>query len=259
MTSNQAIAVVTGGGGGIGAACSRMLAAQGWKTVVVDIDAERAREVAREIGGSSYAVDVSDAESVHALARRVEAEVGPVSGLVACAGMIPRPYRAEEEPLAHWDRMIGTNLRGVYVSCLAFGRFMRARRSGAIVNIGSLAGMGVLPLASYGTSKAGVIHLTGSLAADWGRRNVRVNCVSPGPVRTPTIEASYARGERDPTRMERQTALGRLVKPEEVAAAVCFLLSDQASAISGINLPVDAGVFATQLSNLYGVPAEVFS
>jgi NAD(P)-dependent dehydrogenase (short-subunit alcohol dehydrogenase family) len=136
---------------------------------------------------------------------------------------------------------------------------MLKRRQGAIVTIGSLAGMGVVPVNSYGTSKAGVIHLSRNLAVDWGRRNVRVNCISPGPVRTPTIEASYARGERNPIRMEQQTALGRLVRPEEVANAVAFLLSDRASAITGVNLPVDAGVLAAQLSNLYGVPADVFA
>jgi NAD(P)-dependent dehydrogenase (short-subunit alcohol dehydrogenase family) len=253
------IAVVTGGGGGIGAACARTLAADGWKTVVVDLDQDRACAVAGELDEKAYALDVGDAAAVKHLAERIESEVGAVTGLVACAGIIPKPYRAEAEPLDHWDQMMRVNLRGVYVTCLAFGAFMLKRRQGAIVTIGSLAGMGVVPVNSYGTSKAGVIHLSRNLAVDWGRRNVRVNCISPGPVRTPTIEASYARGERNPVRMEQQTALGRLVRPEEVANAVAFLLSDRASAITGVNLPVDAGVLAAQLSNLYGVPADVFA
>lgn len=252
------VAVVTGGGGGIGAACARSLAENEYTVAVVDLDEDNARRVAHETGGKAYTLDVGDEAAVKHLAQRIQSEIGSVDGLIACAGMIPKPYRAQDEPLDHWDRMIRINMRGVYVTCLAFGAAMLKRRSGSIVTIGSLGGMGVLPLNSYGTSKAGVIHLSMALAADWGRHNVRVNCVSPGPVRTPTIEASYARGERDPLRMENQTALGRLVRPEDVANAAVFLLSDRASAITGINLPVDSGVFATQLTNLYGVPADIF-
>jgi NAD(P)-dependent dehydrogenase (short-subunit alcohol dehydrogenase family) len=258
MAPKTGVAVVTGGGGGIGAECVRLLAEEGLTVVVLDIDGDRARDVAASVGGVGFAADVADADAIEALAARIEAEIGPVSALVTCAGMITRPCRAQEEMQDHWDLIMAVNLRGVYVSCVAFAKAMLERRKGSIVTIGSLAGMGVLPVNSYGTSKAGVIHLSQSLAADWGRRNVRVNCVSPGPVRTPAIEASYARGDRDPKRMESQTALGRLVRPREVAEAVCFLLSDRASAISGINLPVDAGVWATLLSNLFGAPEDVF-
>jgi NAD(P)-dependent dehydrogenase (short-subunit alcohol dehydrogenase family) len=259
MAPTQNVAVVTGGGGGIGAACARLLAEQGATTIVLDIDADRAREVASAIDGIGLQADVADAAAIAALAAKIEAEIGPVSSLVTCAGMITPPCRAHDEALDHWDRIITVNLRGTYVTCTAFARAMLERRRGAIVTIGSLAGMGVLPVNSYGTSKAGIIHLTQSLAADWGRGNIRVNCVSPGPVRTPAIEASYARGDRDPARMEAQTALGRLVQPHEVAEAVCFLLSDRASAISGTNLPVDAGVYASLLTNLFGAPKDIFA
>ena len=259
MEVSRPIAVITGGGGGIGAACAKMLADESWIVVVLDQNRESAEVVAKQVGGHAYVVDVGQSDAVYSIAKRIEVEVGPVAGLVACAGMIPKPYRAADEQIENWDRVMQVNLRGVYVSCIAFGSFMLKRRRGAIVTIGSVAGMGVVPLNSYGLSKSGVIYLSQHLAADWGRHNIRVNCVSPGPVRTPTIEASYARGERDPVRMEQQTALGRLVRPQEVAAAVCFLLSDRANAISGVNLPVDAGVCVTQLSNLYGVPAELYS
>jgi NAD(P)-dependent dehydrogenase (short-subunit alcohol dehydrogenase family) len=96
-----------------------------------------------------------------------------------------------------------------------------------------------------------------NFAVAWGRRNIRVNCVCPGPTRTPAVEASYARGERSPELMVRQTALGRLVRPEEVANAISFLLSDEASAITGVELSVDSGTLATQLWSLYGgVPGQ---
>jgi NAD(P)-dependent dehydrogenase (short-subunit alcohol dehydrogenase family) len=106
------IAVVTGGGGGIGAACARTLAADGWKTVVVDLDQDRACAVAGELDEKAYALDVGDAAAVKHLAERIESEVGAVTGLVACAGIIPKPYRAEAEPLDHWDQMMRVNLRG---------------------------------------------------------------------------------------------------------------------------------------------------
>jgi len=91
-----------------------------------------------------------------------------------------------------------------------------------------------------------------NFAVAWGRRGIRVNCVCPGPTRTPAVEASYARGERNPDTMIRQTALGRLVMPEQVANAIAFLLSEDAGAITGIELPVDSGTLATQLWGLYG-------
>jgi NAD(P)-dependent dehydrogenase (short-subunit alcohol dehydrogenase family) len=91
-----------------------------------------------------------------------------------------------------------------------------------------------------------------NFAVSWGRQGIRVNCVCPGPTRTPAVEASYARGERDPGTMIAQTALGRLVEPAQVANAVAFLLSDEAGAITGIELPVDSGTLAAQLWHLYG-------
>ena len=110
---------------------------------------------------------------------------------------------------------------------------------------------------AYGTSKAGVIHLTQQQAAEWGEFGVRANCVCPGPTRTPAVEASYARGERDPQTMIDQTALGRLVKPGQVASAIAFLLSEDAGAITGVELPVDAGTSATGLWGMYGGVAKL--
>jgi NAD(P)-dependent dehydrogenase (short-subunit alcohol dehydrogenase family) len=131
---------------------------------------------------------------------------------------------------------------------------MTKRKSGAIVTIGSLAAIGSAPMMGYGPSKAAVVKMTESMAVFWGRKGVRVNCICPGPVRTPTIEASYQRGERDPAVMERTTALGRLAMPSDVANAIAFLLSDQAAAITGTTLLVDAGVTAALLWNCFGGP-----
>lgn len=143
--------------------------------------------------------------------------------------------------MKEWDIVARIDLRGTYLACVAFGAPMAARGCGAIVNIASVAGMRSGPLHSYGPAKAGVISLGEGLAAEWGRKGVRVNTVSPGFTQTPALERGVAVGNLDATHMVASKALGRLVRPEEIAAAVAFLASDQASGITGVNLPVDAG------------------
>ena len=156
-----------------------------------------------------------------------------------------------------WDAIVRVNLTGTFRTLTAFGKGMVERQAGAIVTIGSITAFNSSPLQAYGPTKAGIINMSRNFAVAWGRHNVRVNCVCPGPTRTPAVEASYARGERSPELMVRQTALGRLVRPEEVANAISFLISDEASAITGIELSVDSGTLATQLWSLYGgVPGQ---
>lgn len=252
MNDSSRIVVVTGGGGGIGAACARAMARQGWHVIVCDIDKGRADAVAREVGGTAHALDIADAPAVEALASSVEAEIGPCSGLIACAAHLENPHQPEEQSLEEWRRIVDVNVSGSFHTCRTFGGRMAGRGRGAIVTIASITALGSSPLVAYGPSKAALVTMTRNLAVAWGRRQVRVNCVAPGPTLTPAVLASHARGERDPAVMERATALGRLVQPEEVAAAVTFLMSDQASAITGVVLPVDAGVSVTGIWNLYG-------
>ena len=118
---------------------------------------------------------------------------------------------------------------------------MAVRGGGAIVTIASIAGIRSMPLHAYSPAKAAVIEMTRCLAAEWGRSGVRVNAVSPGFTRTPALQAAIDKGERDVSLLEGNSALGRMVTPENIAEAVCFLCSDAASVITGINLPVDAG------------------
>jgi NAD(P)-dependent dehydrogenase (short-subunit alcohol dehydrogenase family) len=246
------IVVVTGGGGGIGAACARAMAQAGWRVVVCDIDMASAEAVAAEVGGVARSLDISDRAGVEAAAAWVEAELGPCSGLIACAAHLENPHKPEDQSPEEWERIIDVNVSGSFHTCRAFGSRMASRSQGAIVTIASITALGSSPLVAYGPSKAALITMTRNLAVAWGRRGVRVNCVAPGPTLTPAVLASHARGERDPTRMRNATATGRLVQPEEVAAAVAFLMSDQASAITGVVLPVDAGVTVAGLWNLYG-------
>ena len=256
MSAQEKIALVTGGAGGIGAACAAALARDGWRVVVCDIDGVGAQAVAQGVGGVARALDIADRHAVEATARWVESEIGPCSALVACAAMLENPHRPEDQSADEWQRIIDVNLSGSFHTCREFGQFMAARGRGAIVTIASITALGSSPLVAYGPAKAAMVAMTRNLAVAWGRRGVRVNCVAPGPTLTPAVAASHARGERDPQAMIRATALGRLVQPHEVAAPVAFLLSEAAAAITGVVLPVDAGVLVSGLWNLYGgVPA----
>jgi NAD(P)-dependent dehydrogenase (short-subunit alcohol dehydrogenase family) len=253
MPVNQLdVAVITGGGGGIGAACARRLATAGWKVAVCDIDGERARDVAQQVGGVGFDLDIADSQAVEALAARIEAEVGPCAALVACAAHLENPHRPEQQDLQEWQRILDVNISGSFHTCRAFGARMASRGRGAIVTIASITALGSSPLVAYGPAKAAMVAMTRNLAVAWGRRGVRVNCVAPGPTLTPAVAASHARGERNPETMIRATALGRLVQPGEIAAPVEFLLSPAAAAITGVILPVDAGVLVTGLWQMYG-------
>lgn len=252
MSASTGVAVVTGGASGIGEACAVALAAEGRRVVVVDIDIDRAKAVAARIGGVARQVDVGDEAAVEAAARAIEAGDGPVAVLVNSAGIIQRPVRPHEMPLATWDLVQRVDLRGTYVCCLAFARAMIARRAGCIVNISSVVGSRSAPLHSYAPAKAAVISMTQCLAAEWGPSGVRVNSVAPGYTMTPALRDAIDRGERRLESLTGSVALQRTVEPAQVAAAVAFLASDRADAITGVDLPVDAGWLASTSWVTYG-------
>ena len=250
--SMSPVAVVTGGAGGIGAATVRHLAKSGWRVAVLDRDEATASALATEVGGLAVAVDISSRAQMSAAAARVAESLGPCTGLVAGAAHLENPHAPENQDPDEWDRIVATNLTGTFLTLQLFGQHMLDVGRGSIVTLGSITALNASPLVAYGPTKAGIVAMTRNFAVAWGRKGIRVNCVCPGPTRTPAVEASYARGERDPEVMRRQTALGRLVKPEEVADVVGWLLSPQSSAVTGATIPVDAGVLASQLWNLYG-------
>jgi NAD(P)-dependent dehydrogenase (short-subunit alcohol dehydrogenase family) len=240
-------AIITGGGRSIGRATAVALAEAGAAVALLGRDPGALESVAKEVaarppGRTALPVtcDVSDPDAAEAAIRRCTAELGPVDVLVANAGVFQEWMGSEQLPLAEWDRVIATDLRGLWVCCQAAGRRMLARGSGSIVTVASIAGITGLPnMAAYNAAKAGVISLTKTLAAEWARRGVRVNCVAPG-----FIERDTEPLRDDPAasrHIEERTPLGRFGQPREVAMAVLFLASEASSFVTGSTLIVDGG------------------
>jgi NAD(P)-dependent dehydrogenase (short-subunit alcohol dehydrogenase family) len=246
------VALVTGGASGIGLASATLLVERGWRVVIGDLDLDRCKAAAEPIGAEVTVFDVSDEVGTEQAIKEIEDSHGPVDALLANAGLIQAPTPPEDFALADFDRIIAVNLRGVYVSCVAAGRRMAKRGTGGIVVMGSITALRSVPLHAYAPTKAAVVHMATCLAAEWGRSGVRVNAISPGFVGTPPLLAAIQRGQRNPQHLRETAALNRMVEPVEIARAVAFLLSDDASAITGINLPVDAGWLAGSHMATYG-------
>jgi 3-oxoacyl-[acyl-carrier protein] reductase len=230
------LALVTGGSRGIGRAIAVELANAGAQVVVgYRSGADEARQVAAEIGGRAVQADVSDREQA---ARLVE-EAGEIDILVNNAGLTRDGLivRMSDED---WRTVIDTNLGGVFATCRAAARGMMKRRSGAIVNLSSVVGVHGNPgQTNYAASKAGIIGFTKALARELATRNVRANAIAPGYIETGLTEV-LSDGVRDA--LLASTPLGRLGVPSDVAGAVRFLCSDEASFITGEVLLVDGGL-----------------
>jgi meso-butanediol dehydrogenase / (S,S)-butanediol dehydrogenase / diacetyl reductase len=232
-------ALVTGGGSGIGRAICRRFAAEGASVVVVDVVGERAEEVAAEIGGRAVQADVTVRADV---ARAVEA-AGRVDVLVNNAGGgTADDVRGigEEE----WDGDLALNLKSAFLCSQAVLPGMIERGTGVIVSIASVNGIAFFANEPYSAAKAGVISLTRSMAARYGRDGVRAVAIAPATIRTPIWQE---RVEKEPAifeRLVRWYPLGRVGEPEDVAAAAAFLASDDASWITGEVLRVDGGLLA---------------
>jgi len=250
----EPLAIVTGGASGIGAAVVGLLAERGWRPLALDIAAGAGGAEGASGAGVRWPVpvDVSDEEAVETAVAAIEAEHGPVVGLVNAAGVLGKMHPPQRLRMRDWDREMAVDLRGTYLTCRAAGTRMAARGAGAIVNIASVAGMSSAPVHGYGPAKAAVLNLTTTLAAEWGPRGVRVNAVSPGFTRTPALEAAFASGALAETELTRPAALRRLVEPAEIARAVLWLLGPEAGAVTGANIPVDAGFLAGVTWQAYG-------
>jgi NAD(P)-dependent dehydrogenase (short-subunit alcohol dehydrogenase family) len=239
------VAIVTGGGSGIGRAVARRFAAEGAAVAVADIAVDAAKAVAAEIqadGDSAFGlgVDVRDAEQVEALVDRAVLELGGVDVLMTAAGVLGFGSVVETEPDA-WNRVIGVNLTGTYLCTRAVIPRMVERGGGSIITVSSSTGAhdAAPGTAAYIASKGGVAMLTKAISVDHARQGIRANAIAPGPTDTPmlasvmTPEELRAFGEAMP--------IGRLARPEELAAAALFLASDEASYVTGAIFAVDGG------------------
>jgi 2-hydroxycyclohexanecarboxyl-CoA dehydrogenase len=239
-------ALVTGGASGIGAATCRRLAAEGARVAVTDLNAEGAGEVADEIDGAGYELDVRSDDSIRAAMQAAERDLGPIDVLVNNAGYDEWGWFTDTDP-ALWGRVLGVNLRGVIAVTHAVLPGMQERRRGRIVNVSSEAGrVGSSGSAVYSAAKGGVLGFTKALAIENGRYGITVNAVAPGPIETPLLmsapDAYGELGRRLIEGMVGQTALRRIGQPEEVAAAIAFLASDDASYVTGQAVGVSGGL-----------------
>ncbi|ROT31141.1 3-oxoacyl-ACP reductase FabG [Micromonospora sp. HM5-17] len=243
------VAVVTGGAQGIGAATARRLAAEGATVAVLDLSAERAEAVAAELtAGGSQAIgigcDVTDAVAVPAAIDRVVETYGRLDVLVNNAG-ITRDDLLFKMPLENWEAVLTTNLTSMFLCCQAAQRHMVPARYGRIVNLSSRSALGNRGQVNYAAAKAGVQGLTATLAIELGPFNITVNAVAPGYIATAMTAATAQRVGATPEEHQRQAAertpLRRVGQPEEVAAVIAFLASDDASYVSGQTLYVNGG------------------
>lgn len=238
------VVVVTGGGSGIGLETCLAAAHRGARVAVVDGDEASARAVADRVGGSAFVGDVSDKASVTETAARIEAEIGPIDGLVTSAG-ISTGGSTEEISEEFWDRVYAVNVKGTLFWMQAVIPSMKARGGGSIVTVSSqLSRAGGRGNAAYISSKGAVLSLTYTAALELSETGIRVNTVLPGATDTPMFNRSLGRApDPDAARERSRTrhAMQRFGKPEEIAAAIVFLLSDQAGFMTGVQLPVDGG------------------
>jgi NAD(P)-dependent dehydrogenase (short-subunit alcohol dehydrogenase family) len=247
------VAVITGAGSGIGLASARRLAAEGATVVVVDIDEAAGKAAAAETGGVFLAADVADEDQVRKLFDGIAARFGRIDIAFNNAGISP----PEDDSilttgLDAWRRVQEVNLTSVYLCCKYVLPHMRKAGKGSIINTASF--VAVLGAAtsqiSYTASKGGVLAMSRELGVQFAREGIRVNALCPGPVNTPLLQELFA---KDPERAARRLVhvpMGRFAEPEEIAAAVAFLASDDSSFITASQFLVDGGIAGAYVTPL---------
>jgi 2-hydroxycyclohexanecarboxyl-CoA dehydrogenase len=239
------VALVTGGASGIGAATCLRLAAEGARVAVCDRNAEGAGEVASQLDGQAFEMDVTDGGSVRECAAAVVSALGPVDALVNNAGTDEFGFFQHTEESV-WQRVLDVNLLGVMRSTHAVLPGMIEHGGGRIVNVASEAGrVGSSGSAAYSAAKGGVISFTKAIARESARYGVLCNAVAPGPIDTPLLRRAHEMGELGDKVVETMigtTAVRRLGRPEEVAAVIAFLCSDDASYVTGQTVGVSGGL-----------------
>lgn len=249
---NGKVALITGGGSGIGAAAGRLFARNGATVAIADLNDANAVLVAKEcaaLGAASapLTMEVTDEKSVEDGIATIVKRFGHIDVVVNSAGISLR-HPAMEMPIEAWDKVLAVNVKGTFLPSRVAARFMKTSGGGSIVNIASIMafsgfGLGGFPNPAYQASKGAVLNLTRALAVEWAPLKIRVNAVAPTYVRTPLINQLLAKP--DTVELIKQvTPLGRVAEPEEVAEAILFLAGPASSMTTGHTLAVDGGFLA---------------
>jgi len=239
----QRAVLVTGGATGIGNAIARRFVQEGAQVVIADINDAAGNQAAEDVGCHYVHCDVGDAGQAEAAVASVVDRFGRIEALVTAAAHTGGFHGAAEMPVAEWHEVIDISLSGVFFAAKYAAAAMQAGDGGSIVHIASVEGMtGAANHAAYVTAKSALFGLTRSMAIDYGRQGIRVNAISPGIIDSgrPDLE----RGKQDPARMafwRSMTVLDRMGRPDEIASVAAFLVSDEASYITGQNIAVDGG------------------
>jgi NAD(P)-dependent dehydrogenase (short-subunit alcohol dehydrogenase family) len=249
----ERVAVVTGGGSGIGLATTRRLASEGAKVVVADVDVAAGKAAAEEVDGLFVATDVTQADQVSELFRSAHDTYGRVDVAFNNAGISPPDDDSIlTTSLEAWKRVQDVNLTSVYLCCQAAIPYMRRQGKGSIINTASFVAVlgSATSQVSYTASKGGVLAMSRELGVQFARDGVRVNALCPGPVNTPLLQELFA---KDPERAARRLVhipIGRFGEPEEMAAAVAFLASDDSSFMTASTFLVDGGISGAYVTPL---------
>ena len=247
------VCVITGAGGGMGADAAEVFTDEGARVCVADVDGDAARKVAAALGWLAVQVDVSDEASVQAMFSTAAAELGGIDVLYNNAGISPADDDSIlDTSLEAWERVQAVNTRGVYLCCKHGIPDLLERRGGSVINVASFVAIvgAATSQISYTASKGAVLSLSKELGVQFARQGIRVNALCPGPVNTPLLKELFA---KDPERAARRlihVPVGRFAEPEELAAAVAFLASDDASFITASTFLVDGGISAAYVTPL---------
>ena len=246
---NNMVIVVTGGASGIGRATVIKCAQEGARVAICDVQDNPGKEVEEDLNkvgltAKYYHMDVTDEEEIERAFRHIVSDLGLIQGLVNAAGIADPKFDTKpihEGRLDVWERVIRVNLFGVLLCSKHALPYMIKAGKGSIVNISSLAALTALPGVGYTASKGAVLSVTRLCAMDYAKYNIRVNSISPGFIDTPLLQSIWRETPEHTKELLKSVPLGRLGKPEEVASLITFLLSNEASYITGVNIIIDGG------------------